>query len=113
MVARGQLQILLCMQLKVGHYSNFTITFPTLWRCAGDNFRVSLKFKMAVMDQLYQFWWHKDSKIEVINNSQFITTLPTIWNCAGDFTEIQNGPHKSNFSCICDRKNSNLFYGRG
>ena len=38
---------------KVGNYSNFTtcITFLTIWRCAGDFFKVLLKFKMAATDQ--------------------------------------------------------------
>ena len=36
---------------KVRNYSNFTITFPTIWRCAGDIFKVLLKLKMAATDQ--------------------------------------------------------------
>ena len=42
-------------KLKVRNYSNFTITFPTIWRCAGDIFKVLLKFKMAATDQLQFF----------------------------------------------------------
>ena len=41
---------------KVRNYSNFTITFPTIWRFAGDFFKVLLKFKMAATDQFF-FWW--------------------------------------------------------
>ena len=39
--------------LLSGNYSNFTITFPTIWRCASDFFQVLLKFKMAAMDKLH------------------------------------------------------------
>ena len=39
---------------KVRNYSNFPITFPTIWRCAGDYFKVLLKIKMATTDQLYK-----------------------------------------------------------
>ena len=34
------------------YYSNITITFPMIWRCGGDFFKVLLKFKMAAIDQL-------------------------------------------------------------
>ena len=37
---------------NMGNYSNFTITFPMIWRWAGDFFKVLLKFKMATTDQL-------------------------------------------------------------
>ena len=40
------------LKLKVRNYSNFTITFPMIWRCAGDFFKVLLIFKMAATDQL-------------------------------------------------------------
>ena len=40
------------LKLKVRNFSNFTITFPMIWRCAGDFFKVILKFKMAATDQL-------------------------------------------------------------
>ena len=43
------------LKLKVRNYSNFTITFPNIWRCAGDFFKVLLKFKMAATDQLHFF----------------------------------------------------------
>ena len=39
-------------QNLVGKYSNFTITFPTIWRCAGDFLKFLLKFNIAAMDQL-------------------------------------------------------------
>ena len=61
---------------------NFTITFPTIWRVAGDFFKVLWKFKIAAMDELH------NSKIIVRIDSHFTITLPTIWKCAGDFTEI-------------------------
>ena len=46
--------------LKVGNSSNCTVTFPTIWRCAGDFFKVLLKFKMAVTDQLQFFCGRKN-----------------------------------------------------
>ena len=59
MAARGQLQIFLLaqkLQNLVGNYSNCTITFPTIWRCASEFFfKVLLKFKMAAMDKLNIF----------------------------------------------------------
>ena len=55
MATRGQLQNFLSAQkfenLKVRIYSNFTITFPMIWRCAGDFFKI-LPYKMAATDQL-------------------------------------------------------------
>ena len=52
MAARGQLVGAKTPKLEVGNYSNFTITFPMIWRCADDFFKVLLKFKMAATDQL-------------------------------------------------------------
>ena len=40
------------LKLKVRNYLNYTITFPMIWRCAGDFFKVLLKFEMAATDQL-------------------------------------------------------------
>ena len=45
------------LKLEVGNFSNFTITFPTIWRCAGNFFKVLLKFKIAATDQFQFFWW--------------------------------------------------------
>ena len=70
------------------NYSNFTITFPTICRCAGDFLKVLLKFEMAAMDELHNFLWSQKLKNVVRNNLNFTITLPTIWKCAGDFTEI-------------------------
>ena len=50
-------------KLKVRNYSNFTITFPTIWRCAGDFFKVLLKFKMTAMDELHIFIWSENEKL--------------------------------------------------
>ena len=58
------------LKLKVRNYSNFTITFPTIWKCACDIFEVLLKFKMAATDQLQFFGGRKNS--EVRNNVQVI-----------------------------------------
>ena len=48
-------------KLKVRNYSNFTITFSTIWS-TGDFFNVLLKFKMAATDQLQFFRGRKNSK---------------------------------------------------
>ena len=58
MAARGQPQNFVgakSLKLKVRNYSKFTITFPTIWRCAGNFFKVLLKFKIAAMDKLHFF----------------------------------------------------------
>ena len=59
MAARGQLKFFVVgaktLKLKVRNNSNITITFPTIWRCAGDFFKVLMKFKMAVMDEHHNF----------------------------------------------------------
>ena len=44
-------------KLKVVIYSNFTITFTTIWRCASDFFKVLRKFKMAAMHELHNISW--------------------------------------------------------
>ena len=49
-------------KLKVRNYSNLAITFPTIWRCAGDFFTVLQKFKMAATDQLHFFLWAQKLK---------------------------------------------------
>ena len=55
------------LKLKVRNYSNFTITFPTIWRCASDFFKVLLKFKMAAMDKLHIFLLaQKDEKLKSV-----------------------------------------------
>ena len=43
-------------------YSNFTIKFPMIWKCAGDFFKVLLTFKMADMDELHNFLWAQKLK---------------------------------------------------
>ena len=50
------------LKLKVRNFSNFTSIFPTIWKCAGDFFKVVLKFKMAATDQLQFFGGRKNSK---------------------------------------------------
>ena len=51
MAARG-------LGAKTRNYSNFTMTFGSIWRRAGDFFKVLLKFKMAATDQLLFFCEH-------------------------------------------------------
>ena len=48
--------------LKVRNYSNFTITFPTIWRYVGNFLKVLLKLKMAATDQLQYFCRRENSK---------------------------------------------------
>ena len=75
-------------KLKVRNYSNFAITFPTIWRCAGEFFKILQKFKMAATDQLHFFVGAKTQKLKVRNYSNFTITFPTIWRCAGDCLKI-------------------------
>ena len=69
MAARGQPQI-----FKVGNYSNFTITFPTIRRCAGVFLSTSVFL-----------WAQKLEKIKGGIYSIFTITSPMLWRCAGDF----------------------------
>ena len=66
MAAGGRLQFFIVSaktrKLKVGNNLNFTITFPTIWRCASDFFKDLLKFKMAAMDKLHIFLWAQKLK---------------------------------------------------
>ena len=67
--------------------SNFTITFPTTWGCAGDIFfEVLLKFKIAATVQLQFFGGRKNSKNYF---SQFFLNFnikfPATCGCASDF----------------------------
>ena len=84
------------LKLNVRNYSNFTITFPTICRCAGDFFKVLLEFKMAAMDHSIFFMSQKHKNL-VVNYLNSTITFLTIWRCACDFfqgfTEIQNGHH--------------------
>ena len=59
------------------------MTFQKIWRCAGDFFKVLLKFKIAATDQLQLFVGAKTYKI-----SQKLFTFPAIWRCAGDFFKV-------------------------
>ena len=88
MAARGQLKKICGRQ-----NSKTLVTFPTIWRCAGDFFMVLLKLKMAATDQPQFFCGQKHSR----NYSHSTITFPTIWRYPGDFTEIENGHHKLTF----------------
>ena len=97
MAARGRLQNCLWAQKhKVRNYLNFTITFHTIWRCAGDLFRFLLKFKRPPWINFIIVCGRKNLKIE--NNSHFTIILHTVWECAGNF--IGNGHHKSTFKYL-------------
>ena len=70
--------------IKVRNYSNFTITFPTIWRCAGDIFKVLLKSQMAATDQLLFLGVAKTQKNSLVFFFIFnITFLGT-----GDFLKM-------------------------
>ena len=90
MAARGQLQNFLWAQkLEVRNYSNFTIPFPTIWRCAGDFFEVLLKFKMAAKYQLQFFCGHENSKNLLGQSfSNFTITFLATSGCASDFLKM-------------------------
>ena len=78
------------LKLEVRNYSNFAITFPMIWRCAGDFFKVLLKFKMAATDQLKFFGGRKNSKnlLGQFFSNFNITFLATL-GCASDFLKMQ------------------------
>ena len=79
------------LKIKVRNYSNYPITFPTIWRCAGDFFKgfADIQNCHHGSNLFFKGW----------NHSKF--TFPTIWRCSGDFfkgfAEINNGHHGSTF----------------
>ena len=58
------------LKLKVGNYSYSTTAFPTICRCAGDFFKVLLKFEIAAADQVHFF---VGIKISLVNFFQIST----------------------------------------
>ena len=72
MAVMDQLQFFGGRKNLVINYSNFTITFPTIWRYACDFFKVLRKFKIAAMHELQIFFGTINSKIYVRNNVQVI-----------------------------------------
>ena len=88
LAARGQLKFFFvgakALRPRVRNYTNFTITFPT-----NLHFKVLLKFKMATMDELHNFFVIANTQtLNSENTSIFTITIPIIWKCAGDFTEM-------------------------
>ena len=87
MDARGQLQFFLWAQKLQNSKSEINQILLSHSPRYGDVhvfFRVLLKFKMAAMDKLHNFFvGAKTEKLKSV-----IITLPTIWKCACDFTEI-------------------------
>ena len=116
MAARGEFQKILWAQkllkLEVRNYSNFTITFHTIWRCAGDFVKVLLKFKMAATDQLQFFWW--EQKFKKLVSSFFFNfniTFLARCGCASYFLKMQPNskwPPEVNSTIFCGRKNLKL-----
>ena len=41
------------LKTLIRNYPNLTITLPTIWRCTGNLFKISLKFKLAATNQLH------------------------------------------------------------
>ena len=80
-----------------------------IWRCAGDFFKVLLKFKMAATDQL-EFFGGPEKNCLVNFFSNFDITFLTTWECASDFfkdaNKFQNGRQRSTPKIICGHKNS-------
>ena len=70
---------------KGGNYSNVTTTFPTIWRCAGNFFKVLLKFKMAAMDGLHNFLWSQELKKL---KSEIIHILQSLYSPSGNVQVI-------------------------
>ena len=54
-------------KLKVGFYSNFAITFPAIWRCAGDFLRFYWNSKCPPWMNLIIFGGRKKLKSEIIH----------------------------------------------
>ena len=98
-------------KLKVINYSNFAITFPTIWRCAGDCLEVLLKFKMAAMDELYIFLWAQKFKNWNQKKITFYNHITLHLEICRWFYWNLKWPPQVDFLNICDRKNSNLIYG--
>ena len=77
------------LKLKVTNYSNFTITFPTIWRCAGDFFKgfsKNLKWQPLIN---FIFYGHKNLNIiKVGHYSNFTIIFPTIWTSVGDIFSV-------------------------
>ena len=103
MAAWGQLKKILwggrTLELKVRNYSNFTITFPTICRWAGEFFKVLLKFKMAATDQLKFFGGPKNSK-NLFGHFfwNFNITLLATWGCPSDSHSSWYADVQVNFS---------------
>ena len=61
-IATTPYNFLWAQKLKVRNNSNFTVTFLTIWRCAGDLFELLLKLKMTAADQVRNFLWAQKSR---------------------------------------------------
>ena len=70
--------IILVDEKTVRNYSNFTNTFPIIWRCACD-FKVLLKFKIHGINFI-TFCGRKNSNIEVRNNLNLRSHYPLYGN---------------------------------
>ena len=98
-------------KLKNLNYSNFAITFPTIWGCAGDFSKVLLKFKMAAMDELHFFLWAQKFKNWNQKKITFYNHITHHLEMFRWFYWNLKWPPQVDFLNICDRKNSNLIYG--
>ena len=50
---------------KFSNYCNFTLTFPTIWRCASDFFKFLVQFKMTAKDRLHNICEPKNTKLNL------------------------------------------------
>ena len=95
------------LKLIVRNDSNFTITFPIIWRCASDFFKVLLKFKMAATDQLYSNSFGQFCLV----NFFFLILTSHSWQHGDvqvifkDATKIQNGSQRSTPNFFVGAKN--------
>ena len=69
--------------ITVRDYSHFTITFLTIWRCAGDYGFAEIQ--NGRHGSTLSFLWVQKL---VRNYSNFTITFPTIWRFAGDFSKV-------------------------
>ena len=115
MVARGQFHNFLWTQklqnLKVRNDANFTVIFPTLWKCAGDFLRFYWNLKWPPRIN-FKFFVAAKAQNLVRNYINFTITFPTLWRCAhviSWFNLNSKWPPRMNYMIIfCGRKNSKI-----
>ena len=82
------------LKLNVRNYLNFTITFSTIWRCAGDFFRFHWNSKLPPRINFNLFRSRKHKSLKLFKFYNHIPHDMEMYMCFFQgFTEIQNGRH--------------------